>query len=69
MADAYEDRLRQGRELREMRRRHAHPESPCARCNRDFCPQLCFTRMDWNKRRRGRDDGQCPPVQAGGADG
>lgn len=52
MADAYEDRLRQGRELREMRRQHAHPESPCARCKRDFCPQLCFPRMDWNKRRR-----------------
>ena len=54
MADGYEDMLRQGRELREMRRRHAHPESPCARCKRDACPKVCFPRVDYDKRRRGR---------------
>lgn len=54
MADGYEDMLRQGRELREMRRRHAHPESPCARCKRDACPKACFPRLDYDKRRRER---------------
>lgn len=52
MATGYEDRLRQGRELREMRQAHADPASPCARCKRDSCPQLCFPRQDWIKRRR-----------------
>lgn len=59
MADAYEERMRQGRELRRMRKQHANPESPCARCNRESCPQVCFPRVDYNKRnRREEQDGK-----------
>lgn len=50
MSDGYEDKLRQGRELRAMRSRHAEPGSPCERCKRDACPAVCFPRRDWNKR-------------------
>lgn len=66
MADGYEDRLRQGRELRQLRRQRAHPDSPCARCSRDFCPSVCFPRRDWEKRKGGR---QVAGATEGGRDG
>lgn len=56
MRKTYEDRLRQGRELRQMRRQHAIQGSPCERCQRDFCPQLCFPLMDFNKYRQKDDE-------------
>lgn len=56
VSSGYEDMLRQGRELREMRRRHANPESPCARCKRDYCPAVCFPRRDWLRAHRRRDN-------------
>lgn len=66
MADGYEDRLRQGRELREMRRQRADRDSPCARCSRDYCPKVCFPKRDFDRNRRG---GKCPPLQGGGRNG
>ena len=51
MSDGYEDKLRQGRELRAMRSQHAEPGSPCERCKRDYCPVVCFPRRDWLKSR------------------
>jgi hypothetical protein len=56
MADGYEDRVRQGLELRAMRRRHTRADSPCARCNRESCPQVCFPRVDYNKRRQRKEE-------------
>ena len=52
MSTAYEDRLRQGRELRQMRSQHTIPGSPCERCKADYCPQVCFPRLHYNKSRR-----------------
>ena len=51
MNDGYEDRLRQGLELRAMRLHHAEAGSPCERCRRDYCKVVCFPRRDWSKRR------------------
>ena len=39
MADGYEDMLRQGRELRQMRRQRAHPESPLRQVQPGLLPQ------------------------------
>lgn len=50
MSYGFADRLRHGQELRRMRREHTIPGSPCERCRRDYCPQVCFPRQDWNKR-------------------
>lgn len=47
-----EDRIQQGRRLRQMRSERSHPDSPCRRCKRDFCPSRCFPCLDWEKRRR-----------------
>lgn len=55
MSDTYEDRLRRGRERREMRRRFPPPGSPCERCKRESCPELCFPRLDYNKRHGGKE--------------
>lgn len=52
MSQAYEDMLRQGRELRALRSRNTEPDSPCARCRRDACPQTCFPRKDYERRHR-----------------
>ena len=51
MSDRYDELRQQGRELREMRRLHAQPDSPCGRCKREECPQVCFPLRDWNRRR------------------
>ncbi len=53
----YEGVIAQGRELREMRRRHAERGSPCEICKRDSCPLLCFPRRDYLKRKGGGGDG------------
>lgn len=55
MSAGYEDKMRQGYELRQMRRERSAPDSPCARCKRDACPAVCFPLMDWNKRKRAND--------------
>ncbi len=64
----YEVVIAQGRELREMRRRHAERGSPCEICKRDRCPLLCFPRRDYLKR---MEAGRLPALQkkGGGGDG
>lgn len=50
MSSGYEDRLRQGRELRQLRSERAEPNSPCQRCTADRCPQVCFPRLYYEGR-------------------
>lgn len=53
MDNVYDALIAQGRELREMRRRHAERGSPCEICKRDRCPLVCFQRRDYLKRKGG----------------
>ena len=45
-----------GRKMAQRRQNKADPGSPCERCNREACPNICFPKHDFELHRRRRKE-------------